>query len=226
LLKMRRVVVPLGAGVTSALGFLVAPPATDMVRSYVARLERLDWDTINALFAQMAEEGRRLLLDAGADPAVITLRPSADMRHVGQGFEIPVPLPKVALGAMDLPAIRSAFFSSYRERFGRVVEEAPIEALSWRLACAAPGADIRMTGDISMRGTARTTAAAAARGTRDVIFEGIGSLPCTAYDRYALAAGETFEGPALVEERDSTCCIPPGARVQVDSFLNLVIELP
>jgi hypothetical protein len=191
-----------------------------------AKLINPDWDTINALFAQMAEEGRRLLLDAGADAAAITLRPSADMRHVGQGFEIPVPLPKIALGAMDLPAIRGAFFSSYRERFGRVVEEAPIEALSWRLACAAPGADIRMTGGISMRDTARTTAAAAARGTRDVIFEGIGSLSCTVYDRYALAAGETFEGPALVEERDSTCCIPHGARVRVDSFLNLVIELP
>jgi N-methylhydantoinase A len=226
LLKMGRVVVPLGAGVTSALGFLVAPPATDMVRSHVARLERLDWDTINALFAEMAEEGRRLLLGAGADPAAITLRPSADMRHVGQGFEIPVPLPKVTLGPTALPAIRNAFFSSYRERFGRVVEDTPIEALSWRLACAAPGADIRMTGGISMRGAARASAAAAARGTREVMFEGSGSLSCTVYDRHALAAGETFEGPALIEERDSTCCIPLGARVRVDSYLNLVIDLP
>jgi N-methylhydantoinase A len=226
LLKIRRVVVPLGAGVTSALGFLVAPPATDMVRSYVARLERLDWDMINALFAEMAEEGRRLLLEAGADRAAITLRPSADMRHVGQGFEIPVPLPKVTLGPMVLPAIRNAFFSSYRERFGRVVEDAPIEALSWRLACAAPGADIRMAGGVSRRDAAHVTATATVRGTRDVLFEGIGPLSCTVYDRYALAAGETFEGPALVEERDSTCCVPPGADVRVDSFLNLVIELP
>ncbi len=220
LLKMGRVVVPLGAGVTSALGFLVAPPATDMVRSHVARLERLDWDTINALFAEMAEEGRRLLLGAGADPAAITLRPSADMRHVGQGFEIPVPLPKVTLEPAALPAIRDAFFSSYRERFGRVVEDTPIEALSWRLACAAPGADIRMTGGISMRGAAGASAAAAARGTREVMFEGSGSLSCTVYDRHALAAGETFEGPALIEERDSTCCIPPGARVRVD-FISI-----
>src|SRR6202011_1381916 len=66
LLKMQRVVVPLGAGVTSALGFLVAPPATDMVRSYVARLERLDFDHVNALFAAMADQGRRLLVEAGA----------------------------------------------------------------------------------------------------------------------------------------------------------------
>lgn len=224
LLKIQRVVVPLGAGVTSALGFLVAPPATDLVRSYVTRLERLDWNYVNALFAEMSEEGRRLLIDAGTDPTEIILRPSADMRHVGQGFEIPVPLPNVALVPADRPAIRQAFFASYRERFGRVVEDTPIEALSWRLACAAPGQDIRMAGGMPTRGA--PAKGAARRGIRNVLFDGIGSLPCTVYDRYALAAGATFHGPALVEERESTCCIGPDARVRVDEFLNLVIELP
>ncbi|HMK80671.1 MAG TPA: hydantoinase/oxoprolinase family protein [Xanthobacteraceae bacterium] len=221
LLKMQRLVVPLGAGVASALGFLVAPPATDMVRSYVARLERLDFDHVNALFAAMTSQGSRLLSEAGADPAAITLRPSADMRHVGQGFEIPVPLPSTTLGARDLPAIRAAFFASYRERFGRVVEDSPIEALSWRLACVAPGQDIRLK-PTATNGAAR---APARRGTRDVRFEGLGTLSCAVYDRYALAPGASFEGPALVEERESTCCIGPDARVRVDEFLNLVIEL-
>jgi N-methylhydantoinase A len=221
LLKMKRLVVPLGAGVASALGFLVAPPATDMVRSYVARVERIDWDQVNALFAAMTEQGSRLLSEAGADPATITLRPTADMRHVGQGFEIPVSLPSTRLGARHLPAIREAFFASYRERFGRVVEDSPIEALSWRLACEAPGQDIRIK-PASRDGAA---AAAAQRGTREVLFEGIGSLACTVYDRYALGVGATFTGPALVEERESTCCIGPDARVSVDEFLNLVIEL-
>jgi N-methylhydantoinase A len=220
LLKMQRLVVPLGAGVASALGFLVAPPATDMVRSYVARLERIDWDHVNALFAAMAKQGSRLLSEAGADPARITLRPTAEMRHVGQGFEIPVPLPSTQLGAKDLPAIRAAFFASYRERFGRVVEESPIEALSWRLACAAPGQDIRLKPTHNGGATS-----AAQRGTRDVLFEGLGTLRCAVYDRYALAPGASFTGPALVEERESTCCIGPDARVRVDEFLNLVIEL-
>jgi N-methylhydantoinase A len=220
LLKMQRLVVPLGAGVASALGFLVAPPATDMVRSYVARLERIDWDHVNAQFAAMTEQGSRLLSEAGADPAAITLRPTADMRHVGQGFEIPVPLPSTKLSAADLPAIRAAFFASYRERFGRVVEESPIEALSWRLACAAPGQDIRLKPAHNGSGTSATP-----RGTREVLFEGLGTLSCAVYDRYALAPGAAFSGPALVEERESTCCIGPDARVRVDEFLNLVIEL-
>jgi len=58
-----------------------------------------------------------------------------------------------------------------------------------------------------------------------VLFEGLGSVSCAVYDRYALAPGATFEGPALVEERESTCCIGPAARVSVDPFLNLVIDL-
>ena len=217
---MQRLVVPLGAGVASALGFLVAPPATDMVRSSVARLERIDWDHVNALFAAMTEQGSRLLSEAGADPATITLRPTADMRHVGQGFEIPVPLPSTRLSAADLPAIRAAFFASYRERFGRVVEESPIEALSWRLACAAPGQDIRLKPTHN-----GSTTSDARRGTRAVLFEGLGTLSCAVYDRYALSVGATFNGPALVEERESTCVVGPDARVSVDAFLNLVIEL-
>ena len=221
LLKMKRIVVPLGAGVASALGFLVAPPATDMVRSYVARLERLDWDHVNALFAAMIEQGSRLLREAGADPSKITLKPTADMRHVGQGFEIPVPLPSTTLGPDDLAAMRDAFFASYRERFGRVVEDSPIEAMSWRLACIAPGQDIR----IKPTAPKDATIPDARRGTRDVLFEGLGPLPCAVYDRYALVPGATFDGPALVEERESTCCIGPDARVSVDQFLNLVIDL-
>jgi N-methylhydantoinase A len=169
----------------------------------------------------MIEQGSRLLSEAGADPKTITLRPTADMRHVGQGFEIPVPLPATRLSAADLPAIRAAFFASYRERFGRVVEESPIEALSWRLACVAPGQDIRLKPAAQNGGAA----SAAHRGTRDVLFEGLGVRACAVYDRYALAPGTTFTGPALVEERESTCCIGPDARVSVDAFLNLVIEL-
>jgi N-methylhydantoinase A len=221
LLKMQRVVVPLGAGVASALGFLVAPPATDMVRSYVSRLQRVDWSRVNALFAEMTASGVQLLTEAGAAPDAITLSPSADMRHVGQGFEIPVPLPSTTLAAGDLDAIRESFFASYRERFGRVIEDSPIEVVSWRLGCAAPGQDIRM-GEAAAAGGA---AEDARRGIRAVFFEGFGSQDCGVYDRYALAPGMTFAGPALVEERESTCVVGPGATVTIDRFLNLVIEV-
>ncbi len=223
LLKMRQLVVPLGAGVASALGFLVAPPATDLVRSYVARLDNIDWDHVNGLFHEMAEAGSRFLRDAGADPAAITLKAAAEMRHVGQGFEIPVTLPGIKLNQDTAGAIREAFFASYRERFGRTMEDAPIEALTWRLACSAPGEDIRITPRASDKAG---SADDACRQSRQVLFEDAGSLECAVYDRYALAPGAAFDGPALVEERESTCVIGPGASVRVDNQLNLVIDLP
>lgn len=224
LLKLRTVVVPFGAGVVSALGFLVAPPATDMVASYVTSLERANWSHVTALFAQMRDRGVRLLTEAGADAAEIVCRPSADMRHVGQGFEIPVPLPSLSLTADDVAAIRAAFFVSYRARFGRTMEEAPIEALSWRLACAAPARDIRL-GSAEGGGEVATTAKAAQRGQRRVLFESHGWQECTVYDRYALPVGAHFIGPALIEERESTCVVGPGATIRVDALRNLIIDL-
>ena len=221
LLKVGRVVVPLGAGVASALGFLVAPPATDMVRSYVARLERVDWSHVNAMLSEMQKLGRDLLTEAGADPERITYTPTADMRYVGQGFEIPVRLPGLSLSAADLATIRESFFASYRLHFGRLVEDASIEGLSWRLACVAPNTDIRITA----RGSQGGEGTNARRGERPVLFEGHGWQTCPVYDRYALRTGATFSGPALIEERESTCVVGPETQVSVDEMKNLVIEL-
>jgi N-methylhydantoinase A len=221
LLKVRQVVVPLGAGVASALGFLVAPPATDMVRSYVARLDRVDWSQVNTLLSDMQKLGRDLLTEAGADPEQIIYKPTADMRYVGQGFEVPVELPSLRLGAEDLPAIRENFYASYRTHFGRVMEGPAIEALSWRLACVAPNKDIR----IGAHETKRGDAASARRGQRQVLFEEHGWQTCAVYDRYALPQGSTLSGPALIEERESTCVVGPGALIKVDEMRNLVIEL-
>ena len=219
LLKISRVVVPLGAGVASALGFLVAPPATDMVQSYVTRLDSADWSHVSALYAGMRARGYELLTEAGVDPSEIVCQASADMRHVGQGFEIPVALPDVALSAGDLPAIREAFFAAYRARFGRSVEDVPIEAISWRLSCRAPAREIRLGGEDAV------AHGAAQRGVRRVLFEGHGWVECAVYDRYALGRGARFRGPAVIEERESTCVVGPEAWVSVDELRNLVVEV-
>ncbi|MCX7932687.1 MAG: hydantoinase/oxoprolinase family protein [Rhodovarius sp.] len=221
LLKVRRVLVPMGAGVASALGFLVAPPAADAVRSFVGRLERLDWSAVSALFAEMRAECDALLIEAGAEPETIAYFPVAEMRHVGQGFEIPVPLPGLVLSAHDLHAIREAFYASYRQRFSRIIEDAPIEALTWRLAARGPALDIALA-----QARPTTPAGSARRGQRPLITDTHGEVMAEVFDRYALSPGDLVMGPALVEERESTTVIPPGARAMVDSMLNLVIDLP
>jgi N-methylhydantoinase A len=102
------------------------------------------------------------------------------------------------------------------------VEELPIEALTWRLACSAPGATIDLAGAVP------TTAAPATptpRARRRVLFEAADWQDCPVHDRYALPVGARLAGPVLIEERESTCVVGPGSRVEVDRFLNLVIDI-
>ena len=221
LLKLKRLIVPLGAGVTSALGFLVAAPAIDFVRSYVSRLEHLDWDHLNTLFGEMEDEARALLVEAGARPEEITLTRTADMRHVGQGFEIPVAIPGGALSTDSLSGVREAFFDSYHQLFERTVRDVPVEAMSWRLAATAPVPNITLNFGGQAVGTGEKL-----KGTRQVYFPETGFTDCQVYDRYAQAAGDTLEGPAVIEERESTTIIGPGGKVTVDPYLSLICELP
>ncbi|WP_137178329.1 hydantoinase/oxoprolinase family protein [Roseomonas sp. AR75] len=214
LLKLSRIVVPAGAGVASALGFLVAAPAIDLVRSGVRRLSAVDWAGVAALYAEMEEEARSLLVEAGAAPGDVTFRRSADMRYVGQGFDIPVPLPE----SLDEAGTECAFLDAYERLFDRRIEGLPMEVLSWRLHATASRPQVPGALGQSIGGDAR-------KGTRDVWFPQTGLAPCAVYDRYRLSPGAMLRGPAVVEERESTTVIGPDARFALDAQGNLVIEI-
>ena len=220
LLKLHRIICPFGAGVTSALGMLVAAPSTDLVRSYVSRLDNIDWTHLNGLFAEMEGEARALLVEAGADPAKLTLRRTADMRYVGQGFEIPVPLPEGPLGPGSLDDLKERFLATYAQLFERRITDMPIEAMSWRLSATAPVPNVELNfgGQPARHGDAR-------KGTRQVYFPQTGFAPCAVYDRYSLTAGAQLAGPAVIEERESTIVAGPDARITVDKHLNVVMEI-
>ncbi len=219
-LDITRIIVPLGAGVTSALGFLVAPPAVDEVRSYVSDLETLDLDHVNALFAEMESVARGQLVEAGASRDDVSFTRSADMRHVGQGFEIEVPLAGERLGPQSRETMRRAFFESYEALFERRVEDVGVEAMSWRLLALASPPPLRLA-----FGTAPESPADPHKGTRSISVEGFGTVTADVYDRYRLPAGFECTGPAVIEERESTTVVGPQARIRVDGHRNLIIDL-
>jgi N-methylhydantoinase A len=214
LLKIRRILVPAGAGVASALGFLVAAPAIDLVRSGIRRLAAVDWEEVAAQYAAMEAEARTLLVEAGAAPDDVTFRRSADMRYVGQGFDIAVTLPE----GFDAGAVERAFLDTYQRLFDRRIEGLPIEALSWRLHATASRPAVPATLGASLPGEAL-------KGTRAAFFPGHGMIPCAVYDRYRLAPAAVLRGPAVVEERESTTVIGPDASFHLDAQGNLVIEI-
>jgi N-methylhydantoinase A len=218
LLKLKRLICPLGAGVMSALGFLVAPFAIDYVRSYMARLDQVDWSHLNGLFDEMEQDARALLSEAGAREC--NIQRQADMRYVGQGFEIKVDVPAGQLSAASVAQMRESFYEAYERLFGRRLDDLPIETLSWRLAASGETPAIELNFS-SHRTDARNTV----KGVRNAHFPGHGFLPCNVYDRYTLAPGYSFQGPAIIEERESTVIVGPDGRVSIDDHLNLIVDI-
>ena len=220
LLKIGRVICPLGAGVLSALGFLVAAPGTDAVRSYVSRLDTIDWDRLNRLFNEMQDEAMTQIREAGATPESVTMRRRADMRYSGQGFEIDVSIPDGDLSSASGEVIRQAFLDRYQQLFGRQITDLPMEALTWRVYASGPTPNV----ELNFVGQ-KIDDAPANKGERDVYFPETGYSACKIYNRYALKPGDVFRGPAVIEERESTAVAGPDTTVTIDKYLNLIIDI-
>jgi len=220
ILHSPRMLVPFGAGVTSAMGFLTAPLAFDFVRSFLSQLDTVDWNQVNALFSDMAAQGDAILARSGVPADERRISRQADVRYAGQGHEIRIDLPDGALGPHSLPDIRATFEDVYRGLFGRTGPDVPLEGVSWRLLASGPRPSV------NLRAPSLSESASARKGERLVYFpEWEEHRPVVVYDRYLLAPGASFDGPAIVEERESTTVVGPRARIEVDQSRNLSVVL-
>src|SRR6266568_2484598 len=215
-------IVPFGAGVMSAVGFLTAPLAFDFVRSWPGTLDQLDWQEVNALLSEMEAEGQALLEKSGILPEHINHRRVADMRYVGQGHEIQVPLPTGWLSSESIPSIITSFEEVYRRLYERLSPSVPIEIISWRVISSGPAPQVRLQAGRDERTIVQT----ALKGSRQAYFPELGGYHDTpVYNRYSLLPGSSFSGPAIVEERESTVIIGPDSRFRIDEQRNLIVEL-
>ncbi|WP_179956825.1 hydantoinase/oxoprolinase family protein [Amycolatopsis anabasis] len=214
-LGAREVVAPPAAGVMSAVGFLTAPLAFDFVRSSRASLRELPWERVDALFAEMEGEGAALLEKSGVDAGGITHTRIAEMRYAGQGHEVRVPVPAAA-GARWPDSLVDAFTGAYRERYRRPGPAVGVEVLNWRVVSSGPAPEV------TLRLRADRADGDARKGARPAYFEGR-FVDTAVYDRYRLRPGDRIDGPAIVEERESTVVVPPGARCAVRADASLVV---
>jgi N-methylhydantoinase A len=221
-LGIAKVVCPLGAGITSAIGLLVAPVASDVAASLPMPMSAWNADAMRALLGQLVDQASAVVASAGVSRDEQRVQYSVDMRHVGQGHEINVKLP-----ALDLPEddwkrrLLDEFYRAYSALYGRTVAGSDVEAITWRVRVG--GDKGRFDADVMQ---ATDAAREPLKGRRSVYFDELGGFVDTkVFDHYALSPGVTITGPAIVEQRESTAVIGPRATATIDGGLNLVMRI-
>ena len=221
-LRLQTLIVPPGAGVCSAFGFLLAPMAFDLSRSYVTRLEDIEWDRLNSLYEDMETKGRAYLLETGVAPADIEFIRSADMRYVGQGFEVNVPISDQTFTADNRLTFQTAFEKCYQGIYQRLCDDIAIEGVNWRLTATGPHPDVRAIKWWSALASPKK----ALKGTRKAYLPETGAfIKMPVYDRYQLVVGSEIDGPAIVEERESTLVINGPGKARIDEFGNIILTI-
>ena len=219
-LGLETVVVPQAAGVGSALGLMLAPISFDFARSYVARLEEVDVDRLDMLFDEMEGEGRHIVSEAGIATSQTHVQRTADLRYVGQGHEIRVPVVAGRLDAGALDRLQVDFDREYTRLYGRTCAGVAVQCMHWRTTVSGPRPELG-----PLRPNSEGSSSSAQKDSRAVRFEKKERIEQTAvYDRYSLNDGFNADGPAIVEEAESTTLVPPGWSVTVDRIENLVMR--
>ncbi|MBL8095119.1 MAG: hydantoinase/oxoprolinase family protein [Anaerolineales bacterium] len=212
------VIVPPAAGALSALGFLVAPPSFEGVRSFPGELARLEWDAVERLLQELADVGDAQLKAAGVEPERITHTRFAELRYLGQGYEISVPVP-AAGSTQPLAQLQTAFAAAYQRLYQRPGPPVPIEAVSWRVVSS--GASPQL----ALPRLAGGDPESARKGERAAYFpESGGYQAVSVYDRQRLGVGTRVSGPALIEERESTIVVRPGQLARVDRLGCVILD--
>ena len=223
-------IVPLGAGVMSTVGFLSAPIAFDFVRSWTVKLSEIDWDRANALFSEMETEGTAMLAPSGIEKNQITHRHCVDMRFVGQGYELAIELPSGKLSAENIEELKSGFTDAYKRLYQRSGPPLEIEATHWRVVSSGPKPDLRLNVSSGESSDSKSIDSKSIKGAikaaRQAYFpESDGFVVTNVYDRYLLKPAMKFNGPAIVEERESTVILGPKAAAKIDDHYNLVVSI-
>ena len=221
-LKIPRVVFPIGAGVYSALGLLASPLAFELARSRRVVADDIDGGTFAGMFEPLVMEASAFLKEAGVSEADIRIARQIDIRYFGQTHEIQVTLPEgdptVAFGNL-----RNLFETRYAEVYTFATLDAPLEIMNWKVSATGPDPGLE-TGYV-IDDIEQNEGGDAQKGIRAVYFAPDGYRDTPVYDRYRLTPGTRITGPAIIEERESTCLITPGYRATVDAVFNVIAEL-
>lgn len=205
-LGIDRCLVPVGAGVGSAIGFLRAPFSFEATRSVFTRIGEFDPARVRALFAEMEAEARGFVLSCAPRAETLT-EYKVYMRYAGQGWEIPVPLTPEDAANPDAATFLQRFEADYTRLFGRSVEGMEAEITVWSVNAATP------VPPVAPVESAESASTPSPQGWRDLFDPALGRyIPAAIHARAGLIAGATVEGPAVIVEDETTIVLPTSRR--------------
>jgi len=217
-LDIDRIVVPTNAGVGSAVGFLRAPVAYEVVHSHYTQLKDFDPTTVNNVLRGLRDDARSIVR-AGAPEEPLVERRTAFMRYVGQGHEIVVPLPVRDLVVADEDVLQNAFDKEYRKFFARVIPDANIEILSWIVSISTKVERPLKFASISSSETAMPHSY---RSMYEATHDDMVDVPV--FLRSDLAQGAIIRGPSVITEDETTTYVSAAFDAHINAGGYIVLE--
>ena len=212
------VIIPQSPGTASALGLLVTDLKHDYATTLIQRLDQVAPHALEQTFCELEAQGRETLGREGMAEAAMDFRRQADLRYVGQSHELTLPLAAGPLDSTQLDRLLEQFHRTHDRAYGFSAPGEDVELVSVRLSA------IGQIAKPALAPLAKAAGEATAKGQRPVYFaENEGYVDCPVYDRYALGAGAVVQGPAIVEEIDSTTVVHPHYQVRVDDVGQMVL---
>ena len=214
------VLIPPAPGALCALGLLTADIKKSYVRTALTPFDAATPDLVESFIDPLIKQGDSWLAMEKVAPERRRFHNVAEMRYVGQNYELQVEIPNKRLAREDLEKLRQDFFKAHEQNYGYYNPYAPVQFVNFR---------VEAIGQVMKPGLAELEAimddpAEALVDTRDVYFEDTGNISCPVYDRTKFGRSERVDGPCIIEQMDSTTVIPPGAWFKVDGHGNLIVS--
>ena len=217
---IRTVLIPPAPGALCALGLLTADIKKSYVRTAIASYDEMTPEQINAVMSSLRDEGSAWLDSEKVPSERRKFHGIAEMRYVGQNYELQVEIPTENITASDIEKMKQDFFVAHEKNYGYYNPNAPVQFVNFR--CEATG--IVKKPNLAELETTLDDPSKAEIGRRIVHFEESGAVDCPVYDRAKFGMAERVNGPCIIEQMDSTTVVPPNTWFSIDKFGNLIIR--
>jgi len=220
-LGIHKVMIPCNPGILCAVGLLVSDIRSDYVKTSIANFVPENIAQMNDNFKELTDKGDAWLNDEKIDEEHKVIIRHADMRYYGQNFELSIEIPYEEITEDNIDEIRNLFHQAHKREYGYCNEGALVQIVNYRATALGKVQTIELV-EHPVEGP---DASAAIIGKRDVYFEEAGEYVDTnIYNRDLIKAGNEVQGPAIIEQMDSTIVVPPGHTARADRYLNLMIS--